>query len=64
MITKAEFKEFERNLEFARRLVGSGRQLEELEVGSFEVADLYRAAWVQAVSALDRWVKEGRPPSR
>jgi hypothetical protein len=52
VITTAEFKKFERNLEFARRLVGSGRRLEELEVGSFEVADLYRAAWVQAVSAL------------
>ena len=60
MITKVEFKEFERNLEFARRLVGGGRQLEELEEGSFEVADLYRAAWVQAVSALDPWVREGQ----
>ncbi|HWD04732.1 MAG TPA: DUF4268 domain-containing protein, partial [Amycolatopsis sp.] len=25
-------------------------------VGAFDVADLYRAAWVQAVSALDHWV--------
>jgi hypothetical protein len=54
--TTAEFKEFERNLEFARRLVSSGRQLEQLKVGSFDVADLYRAAWVQAVSALDHWI--------
>jgi hypothetical protein len=53
VITTAEFKKFERNLEFARRLVGSGRRLEELEVGPFEVADLYRAAWVQAVSVLE-----------
>jgi len=54
--TTTEFKEFERNLEFARRLVSSGRQLEQLEVGSFDVADLYRAAWVQAVAALDHWI--------
>ncbi|HEX4247723.1 MAG TPA: hypothetical protein VH008_07635 [Pseudonocardia sp.] len=59
VITTAEFKQFERNLEFARRLVGSGRQLEQSEAGSFEVADLYRAAWVQAVSVLDPWVTEG-----
>ena len=40
MITAVEFKKFERNLEFARRLVGSGRRLEELEAGPFEVAGL------------------------
>ncbi len=35
---------------------GLGRFLERLRVGAFDVADLYRAAWVQAVSALDHWV--------
>lgn len=44
------------NLEYARNLVTGGRSLEHLQVRSFDVADLYRAAWVQAVSAFDHWV--------
>lgn len=44
------------NLGYARDLVRGGQHLERLQVGAFDVADLYRAAWVQAVSALDHWV--------
>lgn len=52
------FREFEENLDFAKRLVGGGTLLEGLAVASFDVTDLYRSAWVQAVSALDHWVHE------
>ena len=50
------FHEFGNNLAYARDLVRGGQHLEHLQVGAFDVADLYRAAWVQAVSALDQWV--------
>ncbi|GAA0322417.1 hypothetical protein GCM10010151_10310 [Actinoallomurus spadix] len=50
------FQEFTRNLEYARQLVGGGRRLGQLRVGAFDVDDLYRAAWVQAVAALDHWI--------
>lgn len=52
----AAFQELSGNLEYARDLVRGGRHLQRLEVHAFDVADLYRAAWVQAVSALDHWV--------
>jgi len=38
------------------RLSAGGQFLERLKVGGFDVADLCRAAWVRAVSALDHWV--------
>jgi uncharacterized protein DUF4268 len=50
------FVEFQSNLDYARNLVKGGRHLERLQVGAFDVADLYRAAWVQAVAALDHWI--------
>lgn len=50
------FVEFTRNLGYARKLVDGGRRLAQLQVGAFDVDDLYRAAWVQAVAALDHWV--------
>jgi hypothetical protein len=37
-------------------LVIGGERLAGLKVGAFDVEDLYRAAWVQAVAALDHWV--------
>jgi hypothetical protein len=50
------FEELRQNLEYARGLIKGGRLLERLQVSAFDVSDLYRAAWVQAVSALDHWV--------
>ena len=50
------FEEMRQNLDYARDLVRGGRYLQRLEVGAFDVRDLYRAAWVQAVSALDHWI--------
>ncbi|WP_169946304.1 MGMT family protein [Microbispora sp. H11081] len=52
----AAFEQFQQNIEYARQLVNGGRSLEQLGVGSFDVTDLYRAAWTQAVAALDHWV--------
>src|SRR5690606_36011360 len=39
-------------------MVTTGKHLEGLQVGSADVGDLYRAAWVQAVSAIDHWFHE------
>ncbi|SHN24346.1 hypothetical protein [Cryptosporangium aurantiacum] len=47
-----------RDLAYARRLASAGRHLGQLQVGSFEVSDVYRAAWVQAVAALDYWGRQ------
>ncbi|MEV0161305.1 restriction endonuclease [Nonomuraea fuscirosea] len=52
------FEQYQRNLGYARQLVRGGRNLERLGVGSFDVTDLYRAAWTQAVAALDHWVTQ------
>jgi hypothetical protein len=52
----AAFNELRRNLDDARDLVRAGQDLERLKVGAFDVPDMYRAAWVQAVSALDHWI--------
>ncbi|MEU8250442.1 MGMT family protein [Nonomuraea sp. NPDC048916] len=54
--TPGAFEQFQRNLDYARQLVHGGRSLERLKVGAFDVTDLYRAAWTQAVAALDHWV--------
>ncbi|MBP2338804.1 hypothetical protein JOF41_004982 [Saccharothrix coeruleofusca] len=54
--TTPALEEMRQNLDYARSLVRGGRYLQRLQVGAFDVEDLYRAAWVQAVSALDHWV--------
>jgi hypothetical protein len=52
------FANLQRNLEYARNLATAGLHLQRLKVGAFEVEDVYRAAWVQAVAALDQWVRQ------
>lgn len=47
-----------RNLSYALSLAEAGSNLERLGVTRFEVTDVYRAAWVQAVAALDHWVHQ------
>jgi hypothetical protein len=54
----AAFVEFETNLNAARQMVSAGRSLEALKVNAFEISDMYRHAWVHAVSALDHWVHQ------
>jgi hypothetical protein len=53
--TTSPLDELRANLNLARGLVAGGRALETLDIGKFEISDMYRAAWVQAVSALDQW---------
>jgi restriction system protein len=52
------FVNLQRNLNYARNLATAGQHLTQLQVGSFEVADVFRAAWVQSVAALDHWVRQ------
>ncbi|MEV0974476.1 hypothetical protein [Microtetraspora glauca] len=52
------FLDFERNLEYAKQLVRAGQHLDAIGVSAFDVGDLHRAAWVQAVAALDHWVHQ------
>lgn len=61
------FKQFTANISYARNLITSGKALEGLQniptvtFGDLNVADpadLYRAAWSQAVAALDHWLHE------
>jgi len=49
---------FRRNLHYALSLATAGLHLQKLKVEAFEVSDVYRAAWVQAVAALDHWVHQ------
>jgi hypothetical protein len=56
MMGTEALRELRANMDYARGLVRGGQHLERLRVGAFDVADLYRSAWVQAVSALDHWV--------
>lgn len=62
---KSPFEQFEENLQYAQGLVTGGRALEGIQAipgrnfGDLSAAhpeDLYRAAWNQAVSALDHWL--------
>ncbi|MBS2550366.1 hypothetical protein KGQ19_26195 [Catenulispora sp. NL8] len=54
-----EFAAFTRNLDYARRIVDTGLALSQLPMAKPDANDdLYRAAWVQGVSALDHWLHE------
>lgn len=52
------FDQLRTNLEYARSLARAGVDLERLGVTAFEVTDVYRAAWMQCVAALDHWVHQ------
>ncbi|MFG1712407.1 restriction endonuclease [Micromonospora sp. NPDC049203] len=52
------FTSLKRNLNYARSLATAGQHLAQLKVGAFEVSDVFRAAWVQSVAALDHWVRQ------
>jgi restriction system protein len=56
--TQSAADSLRRNLTYARDLAAAGSHLEALGVTSFEFRDVYRAAWVQAVSSLDHWVSQ------
>lgn len=53
-----EFRAFLTNLEYARKMVVAGRSLAAFQSPVIDIGDFYRAAWVQAVSAIDHWFHE------
>ncbi|GAB1817225.1 hypothetical protein [Herbidospora sp. RD11066] len=48
------FEEFSDNLDFAQRLIPASEGPSAAPIR--DVADLHRAAWLQAVTGLDRWI--------
>ncbi|NNJ60643.1 MAG: hypothetical protein HKP61_06750 [Dactylosporangium sp.] len=53
-----EFQTFRSNIEYARNMVIAGQSLAAFQSPVIDVGDFYRAAWVQAVGALDHWFHE------
>ncbi|MFE5663310.1 hypothetical protein ACFQ7W_05130 [Streptomyces niveus] len=53
-----QFLSFTTNLAYARNLITAGNSLQGLQPGALDINDLYRAAWVQGVSAMDHWLHE------
>jgi hypothetical protein len=53
-----EFQAFKTNIEYARKMIVAGRSLAAFQSPVFDITDFYRAAWVQAVSAIDHWFHE------
>ncbi|WP_367044935.1 hypothetical protein [Streptomyces sp. Je 1-332] len=53
-----QFESFRTNLTYARRMVEAGKVLEALSPRGVDTDDFYRAAWVQAIGALEHWVQE------
>jgi len=56
--TPSAFDNLKHNLDLARSLAEAGKHFSELGASLFEVDDIFRAAWVQAVAALDHWVRQ------
>ncbi|OKJ76222.1 hypothetical protein [Streptomyces sp. CB02460] len=54
----SQFEAFTTNLAYARKMVDAGRYLAPFQPGTVDVDDFYRAAWVQAVAAIDHWFHE------
>ncbi|CAM5681047.1 hypothetical protein MAUB1S_01460 [Mycolicibacterium aubagnense] len=52
------FAQFESNIARSRELVGLGQAVAGITVGTVDAADMYRAALVQAVAALDSYVHD------
>jgi restriction system protein len=53
-----EFRAFLTNIEYARKMILAGRSLAAFQSPVIDIGDFYRAAWVQAVSAIDHWFHE------
>jgi restriction system protein len=55
-LDQAPLQEFEENIQYARLLIAGGVALQGLPDFPAHAEDLYRAAWNQAVSAMDHWL--------
>ncbi|GAB2816796.1 hypothetical protein GCM10027073_55680 [Streptomyces chlorus] len=53
-----QFEAFMTNLSYARRMVKAGGMLTPFRSPTIDIDDFYRAAWVQAVAAIDHWLHE------
>ncbi|GAB3180638.1 hypothetical protein [Streptomyces incanus] len=53
-----QFEAFMTNLSYARRMVKAGGMLTPFRSPTVDIDDFYRAAWVQAVAAIDHWLHE------
>ncbi|MER6332474.1 hypothetical protein ABT298_24745 [Streptomyces sp. NPDC001034] len=53
-----QFEAFMTNLSYARRMVKTGVMLTPFRSPTIDIDDFYRAAWVQAVAAIDHWLHE------
>ncbi|MBW6434503.1 hypothetical protein KZ829_12250 [Actinoplanes hulinensis] len=53
-----EFQAFKTNIEYARKMVVAGQSLAAFQSPILDIGDFYRAAWVQAVGAIDHWFHE------
>lgn len=53
-----QFQAFIANLDYARQMINAGDSLTGLQPGALDIGDLYRAAWVQSVSAVEHWLHE------
>lgn len=53
-----DFQTFRANIEYARNMVVAGQSLAAFQSPVIDVGDFYRAAWVQAVGAIDQWFHE------
>ena len=51
-------QEFDENIQYARALIAGGVALQGLQNFPAHPEDLYRAAWNQAVSAMDHWLHD------
>lgn len=51
-------REFDENIQYARALIAGGVALQSLKDFPAHPEDLYRAAWSQAVSAMDHWLHD------
>ncbi len=65
-MSRTPFEQFSQNIAYAKNMVTGGRALEGLhgigsnygDLAAAHPEDLYRAAWSQAVSALDHWLHQ------
>ena len=59
-MTSSHLQEFEENIKYARDLIDGGTALQRQGLQNFPAhpEDLYRAAWSQAISAMDHWLHD------
>ena len=57
-MSSIRFSDFQKNIVRSRELIGLGEAIHGLTVGAVDASDMYRAALVQSVAALDSYVHD------